>query len=240
MDFPDNAYYRITLEWKNNLKSTVFIPILDECRKLIRKGRSGKNVLRYLLYNMNNVIIKGQYSDGYYSKYYEEWIHAGNSYLSGLYLSNGCRQFDSLPFNRSPVGHNPKLGAVFDCIPCKDKRPELFARFIRNNTEGKGQLFTDIDELGNFPDYPILIEKYNDSLYSGHRPESDLMLEHNQVFINDYKLDTCTVIEKLQELSESGIENYSDDVELWLLFGDYEIDCDEKRTSSLVYFQSQK
>ena len=227
MDFSDKAYDRITLEWKNNLKSTVFIPILDECRKLIRKGRSGQNVLRYLLYNMNNVIIKGQYSDGYYSKYYEEWVHARNSYLSGLYLSNGCRQFDSLPFNRSPVGHNPKLGAVFDCIPCKDKRPELFARFIRNNTEGKGQLFTDIDELGNFPDYPILIEKYNDSLYSGHRPESDLMLEHNQVFINDYKLNTCTVIEKLQELSESGIENYSDDVELWLLFGDYEIDCDE-------------
>ena len=157
-----------------------------------------------------------------------------------MYLSNGCKQFDSLPFNRSPVGHNPKLGAVFDCIPCKDKRPELFARFIRNNTEGKGQLFTDIDELGNFPDYPILIEKYNDSLYSGHRPESDLMLEHNQVFINDYKLDTCKVIERLQELAESGIENYSDDVELWLLFGDYEIDCNEKRTSSLVYFQSQK
>lgn len=240
MDFPDKAYDRLTLEWKNNLKSTAFIPILDECRKLIRKGRSGQNVLRYLLYNMNNVIIKGQYSDGYYSKYYEEWVHAGNSYLSGLYLSNGCRQFDSLPFNRSPVGHNPKLGAVFDCIPCKDKRPELFARFIRNNTEGKGQLFTDIDELGNFPDYPILIEKYNDSLYSGHRPESDLMLEHNQVFINDYKLNTCTVIEKLQELSESGIENYSDDVELWLLFGDYEIDCDEKKAIITRIFSESK
>lgn len=240
MDFPDNAYDRITFEWKNNLKSTVFIPILDECRKLIRKGRSGQNILRYLLYNMNNVIIKGQYSDGYYSKYYEEWIHAGNSYLSGLYLSNGCRQFDSLPFNRSPVGHNPKLSAVFDCIPCKDKRPELFARFIRNNTEGKGQLFTDIDELGNFPDYPKLIEKYNDSLYSGHRPESDLMLEHNQVFINDYKLDTCTVIEKLQELSESRIENYSDDIEFWLLFGDYEIDCDEKKVIITRIFSESK
>lgn len=137
MDFPDNAYDRITLEWKNKLKSTVFIPILDECRKLIRKGQSGKNVLRYLLYNMNNVIIKCQYSDGYYSNYYEEWIHAGNSHLSNLYLSNGCRQFDSLPFNRSPVGHNPKLGAVFDCIPCKDKRPELFARFIRKTQKVK-------------------------------------------------------------------------------------------------------
>lgn len=240
MDFPDKAYNRITLDWKNNLKSTVFIPILDHCRDLIRNGRNGQNVLRYLLYNMNNVIIKSQYSDGYYSKYYEEWVHTGNSSLSNLYLSNGCRQFDSLPFNRSPVGHNPKLGAIFDCIPCKDKRPELFARFIRNNTEGKGQLFTDIDELGNFPDYPKLIEKYNDSLYSGHRPASDLMLEHNQVFINDYKLDTCKVIEKLQELSESGIENYSTDVEFWLLFDDYEIDCDEKKAIITRIFSESK
>jgi len=240
MDFPDKAYDKLTLEWKNNLKSTVFIPILDQCRNLIRNGRKGQNVLRYLLYNMNNVIIKNQYSSGYYSKYYEEWINTGNSYLSGLYLSNGCRQFDSLPFNRSPVGHNPKLSAVFDCIPCKNKRPELFARFIRNNTEGKGQLFTNIEELSNFPDYPKLIEQYNNSLYSGHRPASDLMLEHNHVFINDYKLDTCTVIEKLQELAESGIENYSDDVDIWLLFDDYEIDCDEKKAIITRIFSESK
>lgn len=240
MDFPDNAYDRITLEWKNSLKTTVFIPILDYCRDLIRKGRNGKNVLRYLLYNMNNVIIKSQYSDGYYSQYYEEWIHAGNSSLSNLYLSNGCRQFDSLPFNRSPVGHNPKLGAVFDCIPCKDKRPELFARFIRNNTEGKGQLFTDIGELSNFPDYKTLISKYNNSLWSGHRPASDLILEHNQVFINDYKLDTCKIIEELQKLVESGIENYSDDVDIWLLFDDYEIDCDEKKDIIRRIFSDSK
>lgn len=229
MDFPDKAYDKITLEWKNNLNSSVFIPILDDCRNLIRSGRNGQNVLRYLLYNMNNVIIKSQYSSGYYSRYYEEWINTGNNNLSRLYLSNGCRQFDSLPFNRSPIGHNPKLGAIFDCIPCKDKRPELFARFIRNNTEGKGQLFTDIDELSNFPDYQTLIKKYNDSLWDGHRPESDLMLEHNQVFINDYKLDTCKIIEKLQKLAESGVENYSDDVDIWLLLDDYEIDCDEKK-----------
>jgi len=229
MDFPDKAYDRITLEWKNNLKSSVFIPILDYCRNLIRNGRDGQNLLRYLLYNMNNVIIKSQYSSGYYSKYYEEWINAGNRHLSGLYLANGCKQFDSLPFNRSAVEHNPKLGTIFDCIPCKDKRPELFARFIRNNTEGKGQLFTDVDELSNFPDYQKLIEKYNDSLWPGHRPTSDLMIEHNQVFINDYKLDTCKIIKELQKLAESGIENYSDDVNIWLFLDDYEIDCDEKK-----------
>ena len=66
------------------------------------------------------------------------------------------------------------------------------------------------------------------------------MLEHNQVFINDYKLDTCKVIERLQELAESGIENYSDDVEFWLLFDDYEIDCDEKKDIITRIFSESK
>ena len=202
---------------------------MDRCREIIQHKRSGQNILRYLLYNMNNVIIKNQYSSGFYSQYYEEWRNVGNSSLSYLYLSSKCRPFDNMPFNQSPSGHNPRQSALFECIPCYDRKPELFARFIRNNTVGKGQLFTDISELSNYPDYESLIKKYNDSLWDGHRPASDLILEHNQVFINDYKLDTCTVIEKLQELAETGIENYSDDFDTWYLLGDYEIDCDEKR-----------
>lgn len=68
-----------------NLKSTVFIPILDYCRDLIRKGRKRQNVLRYLLYNMNNVIIKSQYSDGYYSKYYDEYTPETVTFLICIY-----------------------------------------------------------------------------------------------------------------------------------------------------------
>ena len=30
-------------------------------------------------------------------------------------------------------------------------------------------------------------------------------------------------------MAESGIENYSDDVDIWLLLDDYEIDCAEKK-----------
>lgn len=240
VDFPDKAYNDITLKWKSSLKNPIFIPVLDYCRSLILSGKSGKNILRYLLYNMNNVIIKSQYSSGYYSSYYEEWIHKGNSYLSDLYLTTGSKQFDELPFNRSPIGHNPKLSAIFDCIPCNDRRPELFARFIENNTEGKGKLFTDISELTNYPDYQELITTYNENLYYKHRPAADLMLEHDQVFINDYKLDTCTIIKKLQELAESGIENYSTDIDLWLLLDDYVIDCDEKKDIIRKIFSDSK
>ena len=217
IEFPDYAYNRKTQEWKEKLKSSSFIPVLDYCRRLIRSECSGQNILRYLLYTMNNVIIKNQRSG------------VKNGSLSNLFLANGCRQFDSLPFNRSPLGHNPKQSAIFECIPVKDKQPQLFARFIRNNTEAKGQLFTNVDEIYGFTDINQLIQKYNGSLWDGHRPKSDLMLEYDHVFINEYKIDTCNIIKQLQELSSSGIEDYHFDVEFWLAFEKYKIDCAEKR-----------
>lgn len=228
IDFPDYAYSRLTEQWRSELKSAVFIPLLDYCRNLIRSKKPGQNILRYLLYSMNNVVIKNQ-------RY-----GISNRNLSNLYLSNGCIQFDSLPFNRSPLGHNPKSSAIFECIPYSNKRPELFARYIKNNTEGKGQLFTDVSEITGFTDINRLIREYNSSLWFGHRPRSDLKLEHGQVFINEYKLDTCTIIQKLKELASSGVEDYAADVEFWLLFEDYEIDCEEKRNIISRIFSESK
>lgn len=228
IDFPDYAYSRLTEQWRSELKSAVFIPVLDYCRNLIRSKKPGQNILRYLLYSMNNVVIKNQ-------RY-----GVPNRNLSNLYLSNGCIQFDSLPFNRSPLGHNPKSSAIFECIPYSNKRPELFARYIKNNTERKGQLFTDVSEITGFTDINRLIREYNNSLWFGHRPRSDLKLENGQVFINEYKLDTCTIIQKLKELASSGVEDYAADVEFWLLFEDYEIDCEEKRNIISRIFSESK
>lgn len=119
IDFPDYAYSRLTEQWRSELKSAVFIPLLDYCRNLIRSKKPGQNILRYLLYSMNNVVIKNQ-------RY-----GISNRNLSNLYLSNGCIQFDSLPFNRSPLGHNPKSSAIFECIPYSNKRPELFWSYVK-------------------------------------------------------------------------------------------------------------
>lgn len=216
LDFPDKAYYKLINKWQESLKSYSFISILNECRNIIQNQRPGHNILRYLLFHMNNVIIKNQ----------RGFIQ--NSNLSELYLANGCKQFDSLPFNRSPLGHNPKLNILFECIPTTDKQPEIFARFIRNNTEAKGKLFTSVEEAKGYQNLNTLIARYNHSLWGGHRPRSDLKNEFNHIFINEYKLDTCRIIEKLQQLSSSGISDYTSDLDIWLLCNDYEIDCDEK------------
>lgn len=60
MDFPDNEYRKLVRSWKEELRSTSFIDVLASCRKIIKSKSAGQNVLRYLLYSMNNVVIKCQ------------------------------------------------------------------------------------------------------------------------------------------------------------------------------------
>ena len=119
MDFSDAAYEKLTNSWQSNLKSDRFIQILTKCREIIRSERPGQNVLRYLLYCMNNTIIKSQRGG------------APNNALSDLYLLNGCIPFDKMPFVKSPLNHNPRLGALFEAINQKGREHELLARQIK-------------------------------------------------------------------------------------------------------------
>ena len=104
IDFSDAAYQNLINSWRANLRNDRFIQILTKCREIIRSERPGQNVLRYLLYCMNNTIIKDQRSG------------SPNDAISNLYLPNGCRPFDRMPFVQSPLNHNPRLGALFEAI----------------------------------------------------------------------------------------------------------------------------
>lgn len=228
MDFPDNEYRKLVRSWKEELRSTSFIDVLASCRKIIKSKSAGQNVLRYLLYSMNNVVIKCQKQ------------MTKNENLSKLYLQNGCIPFDTMPFINSPIGHNPRIRALFDCIPIKDRKHELLARLVRNNTEIQGQLFTTVRDIVGFDDIPTLAEQYNDALWFGHREYSKLVIENGQIFINGYKQDTCNIIRKLKSLSVNGIQNYTGTVEAWLNGAGSGVDSEEKREAlKQMFSQSQ-
>lgn len=217
MDFPDAAYQHLTAQWRQQLQSSKFIDILDQCRGLIRNGSPGQNLIRYLLFNMNNAVIKDQRE------------YAPNSKLSNLYFANGSIPFDTMPFINSPLKHNPKLSVLMTCIRTNNKGHELLARHIRNNTEIDGRIFTPLAELTGYSDIPTLVDEYNNTLWFGHRERSQLVISHEHIFINEYKLDTCTIIRKLRKIAESGLPNYAFDADLWLNGGYSGVDCDEKR-----------
>ena len=177
---------------------------------------------------MNNKIIKKQS------------YHVSNSNLSGLYVKNGCIPFDSMPFISSPIGHNPRLGDLFSCLNTKDRRHELLARLVRNNTEIKGQIFTAIKDITGFGDITLLAHQYNNALWWGHRENSKLVIENGQIFINGYKNNTHFIISKLKELAQNGVQNYSNSVCKWLNQPNNGVDCDEKKDALTKMFESSQ
>lgn len=213
----DQDYYdSIKKQITGNIKSTKIYKMLDQCRKIIVDNDPGANVLRYLLYKMNNRVIRQQYS--------REQCH----YLSNLYLSYSCIPFDNMPYCTSLRRHNPKLYDLFNSIPISGHKHELFARYIKNNTEIEGHLFTPKSEVGGFEDVDNLIEKYNSSLYSKHYGRR-IEEYKDHLYIRGYVDDSTNIIKRLQELASSGVSQYTASVDSWISEKAYTIDDEGKK-----------
>ena len=191
--------------------------VLDQCRELILSNKPGCNILKYLLYHLNNRIIKWQ-----------RW-NDGCPLLSGLNLSYGCIPFDKMPFCTSLRNHNPRIYDLLDCLSEKDREHELFARQIQNNTEIDGMLFTAKKDIVGFDNIDALISTYNRKLYLPKHEHRKLMTFHDFVYIKGYADDSAFIIQKLRDLTTSGIAQYTGSVDSWMSKGSYSIDSPEKR-----------
>ena len=216
VNFSDEYYQRFKNAVLKDAQATHFFDILDKSRELIKTNSPGSNIVRYLLYKLNNKILKSQYSNNACVR------------LSNLNLQWGCVVFDDMPFNSMPMGHCVKIFDLIDCIDTTDREHEFFARLIKNNTEQRGQLYTPLKEIVNIEDIESKISTYNSKLWRGH---SNRKLENfkDHIYIKEYEEDTFHIIEKLKELSTHGIKNYSNSVEAWLQSDDHGVDCDEKK-----------
>lgn len=224
----EENYYKLFKEFvSKETKVTHFIPIIDRCRELISRNQNGTNIIRYLLSNLNNKILKSQYSNNKCPN------------LSNLYLNYGCIPFDKIPYNFSLKNHNPKLSDLLICIPPKGKEHELFARFIKNRTEVKGELFVSIKDNKVPQNYLELIEKYNNLLYYKHQ-NLKIKVKNNHLYIESYVDDCIFIINNLKELSLSGVKNYKNSVDSWLEDSAHIIDCDDKKNALSTMFEHSK
>lgn len=213
----DQDYYDfIKRQITARAQSVKIYEMLDQCRTIIVSNKPGANVLRYLLHKMNNRVIKWQY-----------WGEQCGG-LSNLYLNYGCIPFDRMPYCTSLRQHNPKIYDLFESIPVFGHEHELFARYIKNNTEIEGHLFTSKAEIEGFEDINGLVRKYNSSLYykhTGRRIEE----YKDHLYIKSYIEDSTEIIKKLQELASSGVSQYTASVDSWISRESYTIDDDGKK-----------
>lgn len=206
-------------------KSIKFKESFDEARKLVLSGKSGCNVIRYLAHIMRNKVLKDQY-------YCEAC-----GILSGLYLSYGCIPFDNMPFATSLKGHNPEMADIFASISVEGREHEILAKYLQTNTSSYAHLYTDKSELTDFQNLDELINTYNNHLYYKH---TGRRIEQfgTYLYIREFFDDTKAILQKLLELSQSGINGYKDSVNSWMLINPEIVNCEEKKKILLDMFDA--
>lgn len=224
----DQDYYdHIKGQITERAQSIKIYKMLDQCRDIIVSNKPGANVLRYLLHKMNNRVIKWQY-----------WSEQCSG-LSNLFLNYGCIPFDRMPYCTSLRQHNPRIYDLFESIPVSGHEHELFARYIKNNTEIEGHLFTPKTEIEGFDDIDGLIRRYNSSLYYKHTGRR-LEEYKDHIYIKGYVEDSTEIIKKLQELASSGVSQYTASVDSWISRESYVIDDSGKKEALRQMFASSR
>lgn len=222
----DSSYFEsIKSQITAHAQSIKIFELLDQCRDVVINSKPGANVIRYLLHKMNNRIIKWQL-----------WNEQCRG-LSFLYLNYGCMPFDQMPYCTSLRQHNPRIYDLLESIPTDGREHELFARFIKNNTEIEGHLFTPEKDIESFEDINGLIKTYNRTLYYKHI-DRKLEVHKEHIYIKGYADDSTVIIKKLQELASSGVSQYMKSVDSWITRESYEIDDGSKKEALRQMFSN--
>ncbi|MBN9632776.1 MAG: AAA family ATPase, partial [Actinobacteria bacterium] len=220
MDMRDAQYEHIKSVATASAKPPRIFPMLDRARAQVRSKAPGTNILRYLMLEMNNRIIKLQHDS------------RPNRYLSNLRLTSRASPFDAMPFAANPAGHVPRLRDLFECLSTDGREDELLGRRIRTNVEQYGDLYTPEEDLAGFEDLDGLIAQHNQTLpptpnHAGRTLEKD----KGHVFMHQYENDTVAIVERLQELARDGVSGHGPAVERWLDETTLKVDDDSKKSA---------
>ncbi|PSL36560.1 UvrD-like helicase family protein [Labedella gwakjiensis] len=205
MDLSDRRYERVKAKVTERSRDPRIFPALDKARAIIKEKRRGYVVLRYLLLQLKNAVVRQQYNSD------------GCARLSGLNLQWGCIPFDQMPFCTSPMGHNPRFRDLMEAIDSTDRTHELLARRVKNNVDRYGMLYTPIADLEGFGDVPALIEQHNDALYRSARHQArTLEVDRGHVFIRGYENEIVEIVEKVQANAATGVGGWGSAIDQWL------------------------
>lgn len=202
IDLDEKSYLEIKDSVSSRTKEgkSKFFDVLDNVREISNNNEPGKNILRYLLYRLNNRIIKFQ------------WPFDPNKTYGNFYLARGCQAFDEKPVSFNPKGHLANIHDVIDSIDIVDKQDEFLARKINVNAERNNKLFTKFDEVvefGNKEQIIALVNKYNESLYSGFRPNAEIGIFRDYLYNKGYEKETFKIIQTIDFLSKQN-SNYGE------------------------------
>ncbi len=204
-------------------EKAVIWPILVKTRDTINQNYYGSNVLKYLLANMNNVIIKDQYSS--------------ESNKHGLYIK--AQPFDNYPIAMNLIGHKTSLLTLMEIFDLTDKNDELFYRKLNIKTNSEGKLYHCIDELEL---EEKMADSYMNSINSKLSWSYDMHVKKigKSYYINQYERTSKYICDKLIYLSKEGIKDYSTFIDNIFTSTNYKVDSVEKKLIVRKLFENSR
>lgn len=218
VNFPNEKYMLFKSIITNKASTQNILMLLDKSREIILGEKNGCNILRYLLYTMNNKTIKKQYQI------------TKNPKLSNLNLQYWCIPFDTMPYSTSLIDHNPIFWDLINCISPIGKEHELLSKYLANRADDEWQLYTKLDELPSFKNIEELIDSFNIKLFTSEAQRTrKLCLYKNFIYRESNEIDLLKIIEKTHELCEGWIDWYTKVVEDRLNKNPWEVDDEVKK-----------
>lgn len=171
-------------------KKTILEEIIIKCHNIVNSNVTGKNTLLYLLYGLNNNILRNQLA---YNHKFE---------LKEICLDKGVYSFEKSPFSSSLIRHNPSFKDLIEVFKYDEHIPEIIARKVNDLSNDSACIYVPKNDLNIKCDIDKNIAKYN-SQFSFKFQERQIKEIGNYIYLNENENNTIELLKLLKEKSNN-------------------------------------
>lgn len=189
-------------DFLNNFESSdnnqAIIDGFKRIRNIIVNHLNGSNILKYLLFIMNNRVLKSQYEE------------KENQILSNLYLKCESIPFDEMPYCSDLHKHKVSISNLYECISSTNREHEFIAKKLNLITQDTNSIYHELGEFSNNKNIELLISKHTEKLYYKHtcNEKDRRILDWNKkYYIGQNENIIKSILDKLISLASTKIDN---------------------------------
>lgn len=202
--------YNISLldivDGKFNFKGNgYYSSFISRVTNFVKNNNFGANIIRFLLYEMKNSVIRVQKSTRLKNG------EIFNPLFNNLRIGNSTISFDLMPFAFNPKYTKTSLSTLLDIFDPTDKEDEILYRSVLNYINENNTLFIKPKDLGYNDDIFIkLVSKFNDKLHTKNSYyDTEKIIEiHGYYTIESYLESTKIVLKRLINLAKKKNDSF--------------------------------
>lgn len=175
--------------------------LLNKVHDFLLKKQPGWKTITYLLYHLNNSVLKKQITSS--NNFYDE------EGIYGLQLKKGIFPFESYPFSSFLINHQPKLSDITFLFQVNENKGDYLARLVADSSNEKDVLYLPKKDLITEEDESSLL-KYNASFCNTPYGSRSIEFDHKSIFLKENEDNTVYILTKiLEKVNKENFKNYS-------------------------------